>query len=205
MERGGNRSRRAKRPLILSPLAAGSPQPRKPGQYLLVFNGKMGQEEAAPGESVGAVAGRLVQDPLEVRFMGVQFVVAPPNQFEPAPLYYLDAFLARNDELIAIIKTAGKRIRFVLNGKSYPCITWSTAGIFCASDTYPWTQMTLNANGDGGAYGLPYFSLDNMAAPTGTAIFFIDDAPLLQFTFAPQAVSDLSPVSFKDVFHFKAN
>ncbi|MGV8935125.1 MAG: hypothetical protein ACOH1I_10900, partial [Gallionellaceae bacterium] len=187
------------------------PDPKVAGEYMLVFDGAMGQEAAGSTTShTGAVAAKAATDPLLMQFTRVLFSPSYPNQYNPTTRYYLDSNMRSTQELVDAIAVAArnkKSVSLLIDGKPLEhCIYWGANGmaLYCDNWSYPYTQVTIDITGINSSSRVPYFDMDELPVSTGTISLNIEDATLLQFTFTPQLIQDFSPVAFTQNFHIAA-
>ncbi|MBL8511374.1 MAG: hypothetical protein JNM52_06990, partial [Betaproteobacteria bacterium] len=191
--------------------------------YVLVFNGDMGEEKQAPG-SVGAVTGKVIEDPLEIKFTRVAYFYSPPSGPGGTPFSELLASvelpLAENGDtpkLIEVIR-AGKhdmhvKFKSARGEETFPCINYSFYGAdninqFCYNHRDP--SININFNFEDRSYGdnsnsflKPFFDYNSFGVGDEAAemTFYIGDAVLFSFRFDPETVADFSPVTFSKKFH----
>ena len=189
--------------LILKPIEIGEPEAEVPDQYMLVFNGAMGKEEAGSGTpATGAVAAKQVQDPL-LKLIKTSYTYALPNKYNPMTTYNLDAIVygAELTPIVVAAIDAHSTIRADVGEKTLKCRGFSSAGVLCWSDGYPYTELQMDTSGISNGFGFPYLFLSSLPTPGATVSLLIDDVLLFRFTFVPQSITLNSPIQFKDTFH----
>lgn len=180
---------------------ANDPEPKNPGEYMLVFRGTMGQEQPANG-SVGAVAGKLVYDSFMVGLK--RYVLGIARGIGP-DLYGLDMEIARNPALEEAINRFGNGMHWSYNGESIACNRWALGALVCMkSDGPPYSGFIIDTTGGTGWNGKPYISTQQLTAPSGTLTLSLGNTVLFSFDFAPVGAVDLGVLSFGNAFHFNA-
>ena len=190
--------------LTLKPNADGSPDALVPGQYMVVFNGAMGQELAgADTPATGAVAAKQAQDPLTLKFIKASFTYSAPNMFNPTATYNLDTYVHAPTlkPIIMAAISANKTIQVNVNGQILECDGFGSAALICWSNDYPYTELQMDISGASNGFGSPYFFLSSLLTPGATVSLLIDDAPLFRFSFVPQYIALNPPIQFSGTFH----
>lgn len=112
-----------KQTVMLDPPKADDPEPEKPGEYILVFRGEMGQEKPENG-SVGAVAGKVVLDPLMIKVDGYYHY--------PDPVSEVFGFIfSAKPELVKLAFETGGNWRLNYEGMDYPCLNYKPGAFLC--------------------------------------------------------------------------
>lgn len=199
--------KQSSRSLTLKPSDTGKPASEVPGQYMLVFNGGMGKEDAGPDTpATGAIAAKLVQDPLMMKLVQASFTYQSPNIFNPIPTYYLNAKVSAPNlrPVITAALAAKKNFKVNINEQMLDCSGFGKEALICWSNVYPFTEFQMDLSGASSNVG-PYFFLSSLITPTGTVSLLVDDAPLFRFTFLPHSITLNPPIRFSDTFHVDAS
>ncbi len=173
------------------------PEAKTPGEYMLAFRGDMGEELASNG-SVGAVTGKVFNDPYQMGLLELLF--------EASNVEFVGLFgrLGPNSTMGDLVALTNEAFSLQAGGLNLPCTVYSAALVYCYNVDYPYEEFYFDPTGKWGG-GVPQIEWNKSPYAEGTVTLSLGGAVLFSFSYSAAGRETYSPVTFSSAFRWNTS